>query len=187
VGLLVLLEIAYLLTVLAAGAGVAVCGMVLYRSRTRRPRSRPCLRGLALGIGCLMAALLGEGVATGWRVWSQRMTPLTYGIAPPSHGGPAEPAEREEVNITVVGESSAVGVPFDTWLSVGKIVGWQLGEAVAGKRFRVDLIAKSGDTLAGQYQKLAATRRRPDVLIVYCGHNEFDSVVLVAPAGALSR
>jgi hypothetical protein len=177
VGFLVLLEIAYLLVVLAAGAGVAASGILLYWSRTGSARSLSRFRGLALSIGCLMAALLAEGIATGWHSWSQRMIPLTYGVASSSDSQVTEPAEREEVNVTVVGESSAVGVPFDTWLSVGKIVAWQLGEAVPGKRFRVDLIAKSGDTLAGQYQKLAAARRRPNLLIVYCGHNEFDSVV----------
>ncbi len=32
-----------------------------------------------------------------------------------------------------------------------------------------------GDTLEGQHRKLGELTRRPDLLIVYCGHNEFDS------------
>src|SRR6516225_6775369 len=37
------------------------------------------------------------------------------------------------------------------------------------------MIAEPGDTLKGQYQKLARLTRRPDAIILYCGHNEFAS------------
>ena len=39
----------------------------------------------------------------------------------------------------------------------------------------VELLAQAGDTLKGQYEKLAGLTRRPDALIVYCGHNEMQS------------
>ncbi len=142
----------------------------------RRTRHLALGRGLVLCFGCLTAAALAEGFAAGWRSWSHRLAPLTYGTTS-VRGGVIDPPENSEVNITVLGESSAAGVPFESWLSIGKIIAWRLEEAVPGKLFRVELLAKPGDTLAGQYQKLAAVRRRPDVLIVYCGHNEFDSVI----------
>jgi hypothetical protein len=85
----------------------------------------------------------------------------------------AEPLDNPEVTLAVLGESSAVGMPYESWLSVGKIVAWQLGESIPGKQFRVEMVAKPGDTLKGQHQTLAGLERRPDVLIVYCGHNEF--------------
>ena len=37
------------------------------------------------------------------------------------------------------------------------------------------MIARSGDTLEWQHRELASLRRRPDLLIIYCGHNEFTS------------
>ena len=34
------------------------------------------------------------------------------------------------------------------------------------------MFARPGDSLKGQYRKLAGLARRPDAIIVYCGHNE---------------
>ena len=74
----------------------------------------------------------------------------------------------------MLGESSATGVLRSIpWLSVGDIVAWKLGEVIPGGGSDALVLAKPGDTLEGQYRKLAGLRRRPDALIVYCGHNEF--------------
>ena len=77
------------------------------------------------------------------------------------------------MTIAVLGESSASGVPFERRFSIGQIVGWQLERAIPGQKVIVLVIAKPADTLKGQYEKLAGITRRPDVLVVYCGHNEF--------------
>ena len=58
-------------------------------------------------------------------------------------------------------------------MSVGKIVAWQLGQAIPARKFDVEMVAEPGDTMQGQYAKLAKITRRPDAIIVYCGHNEF--------------
>ena len=176
IALLVALEFAYLCTVLAAVIVLSVIGFVIRQATHWRTRSTMLGRGLVLCISWLLAAALAEGFAVGWRAWSHRLTPLAYATAS-LPGGVNGPSENEQVTVTVLGESSAAGVPFDSWLSVGKIIAWQLEEALPGKRCRLELLAKPGDTLAGQYQRLAAIRHRPDVLIVYCGHNEFDSVI----------
>ena len=68
-------------------------------------------------------------------------------------------------------------MPFENRLSVGKIVAWQLEEAIPGQRFEVEMLAEPGATLLGQYRKLCGLLRRPDALIVYCGHNEFCSEI----------
>jgi hypothetical protein len=73
----------------------------------------------------------------------------------------------------VIGESSARGYPYQPWLSVGQIVAWQLEKALPGRRFRVDVRARVGADLEQMHQDLAHLAVRPDVLIVYCGHNEF--------------
>ena len=58
---------------------------------------------------------------------------------------------------------------------MGRIVAWKLGEVIPDRRFRALVLAKPGDTLEGQYRKLAGLRSRPDAVIIYCGHNEFFS------------
>ncbi len=86
-----------------------------------------------------------------------------------------ETSREPGVILAVLGESSATGLPFDRWLSVGKIVAWQLEEAVPGQSVHVEMLAEPGATLEEQYRKLCALKRRPDGLIVYSGHNEFAS------------
>ncbi len=81
--------------------------------------------------------------------------------------------DNGEVTLVVLGESSAAGVPYEKRLSVGTIVAWQLGEVLPTRRFRAIVLAKPGDILEVQYYQLSRLRRRPDVVIVYCGHNEF--------------
>ncbi len=87
------------------------------------------------------------------------------------------PPGDDRVTLAVLGESSAAGMPYDSWLSIGSIVAWQLGRAIPGKQFRVEMLAQPGDTLDGQYRKLAVLGRRPDALIVYCGHNEIAATI----------
>ncbi len=86
-----------------------------------------------------------------------------------------ESSREPGVTLAVLGGSSAFGLPFEQWLSVGKIVAWQLEKAVPGQSVHVEMLAEPGATLEEQYQKLGALKRRPDALIVYSGHNEFSS------------
>ncbi len=83
-----------------------------------------------------------------------------------------ERTRADGLTLVVLGESSALGTPFERWLSVGKIVAWQLEEATPGRIVHVEVLAQAGDTLEGQYDKLAGLKRRPDAVLVYCGHNE---------------
>ena len=79
------------------------------------------------------------------------------------------------IDLVVLGESSAEGVPFQRWLSICALVEWQLETSIAARDVRLTILARSGDTLENQHQTLAGLRRRPEILIVYCGHNEFSS------------
>ncbi|WP_165073930.1 tetratricopeptide repeat protein [Paludisphaera rhizosphaerae] len=83
------------------------------------------------------------------------------------------PPDDGRTSIAVVGESSAEGVPFDRWLSMGRVVASELSRAIPGRRFEAETVAQAGDTLEAQHRKLRDLRFHPDVLIVYCGHNEF--------------
>ena len=65
------------------------------------------------------------------------------------------------------------GVPFNFWLSIGNILQWKLSLAIPGRPIRTTILARSGETLERQHRELANLSRRPDILIIYCGHNEF--------------
>ncbi len=88
-----------------------------------------------------------------------------------------ETSREAGVTLAVLGESSAFGIPFERWFSVGKIVAWQLEGAMPGRKFQVEMLAEPGATLERQFRKLGGLKRRPDALIVYCGHNEFSATI----------
>ena len=74
-----------------------------------------------------------------------------------------------------MGESSTEGVPLQKWLSIDRIVAWQLQKIIPQRPIRLTSLATSGETLEDQHKRFKDLRRRPDVLIIYCGHNEFKS------------
>ena len=74
-----------------------------------------------------------------------------------------------------MGGSSAQGVPYDRWLSIGKIIAWKLQDAIPDRPIRLNIIARAGDTLEMQHKALSNLQRRPDLLVIYSGHNEFYS------------
>lgn len=158
--------IAYGLALLLAGPGTLGFAICAYRSARRRAfrpwMGRGALVGLSLMLG-LMLMELGAGI---WGAWTHRMPVL------PTHF-PTAPAN--EVHIVVIGESSALGDPFGPWLSIGQLVGWQLERVLPNRRVRVSVLAERGVNLERMHQKLETLDGRPDVLIVYCGHNEFQS------------
>ncbi|HWE40597.1 MAG TPA: tetratricopeptide repeat protein [Isosphaeraceae bacterium] len=140
---------------------------VVLRGRRRRERRPLAARLLLLCGAVLVASLLAEGAAAARRALRPRSGPLPT-LPTRFEAGPAD-----EVNVVVIGGSSAYGLPFERWLSTGHIVAWQLGRAIPGKRFRLDVLAELGATLQAAHEKLAGYRRRPDLLIIYSGHNEF--------------
>jgi hypothetical protein len=172
--ILTALEAIYCLAIVTALVIGTCLGCRVYVGRRKGLRRGNAARGLLLCIGCLIAFAAAETTA------AMRLS-LMHGV-PPLRGDPqlssqfTGPTVEPETNLVVLGESSAEGMPFEKWFSVGKIVKWQLERAIPTRRFHLDLVAHRGDTLEGQYQKLAALTRRPDVLIVYCGHNEFANI-----------
>ena len=73
----------------------------------------------------------------------------------------------------MIGESSAKGEPYHPWLSVPQIVAWRLGKVFSGRSIEVDMWAVGGAILKTMHQKLAELTYRPDAMMVYVGHNEF--------------
>jgi hypothetical protein len=158
------LLIGYALGLTGSALGVLGVGLYVLRGRVRRVR-RPIAARLWLLCASGLIGLVGiELAAARWLAWLHRLPVLPTQLAASPPG---------EASIAVIGESSARGYPFHPWLSVGQIVAWQLEKALPARRFTADVRARVGADLEQMHQDLAKLTRRPDVLIVYCGHNEF--------------
>ncbi len=164
----------------------------MFRGRQAR-RHTLISRGLLLCVSLIFGLIATETVGAIWQHGARRRTAVpARGLQEDSPSTPSafaagtpqdiplpttfeEVQENGEINLVVVGESSAAGVPYNFWVSIGEILGWQLRELIPGQPVRVDVAAGSGDTLEGQHEKLGELVRRPDVLIIYCGHNEISA------------
>jgi hypothetical protein len=165
----------FLRGLLAAYFGIAVFAVVgtlgftarVIQVRKRRLQRPWSAHGLLLAVSCLFGLVLVESGATAWRAWAHRMPRLPTRFAEVSQG------QERDVQIVVIGGSSALGHPYDPWLSVGQIVAWQLQKEVPDRNYSVEILAKLGASLEDMHQLLAHRTRRPDALIIYSGHNEF--------------
>jgi hypothetical protein len=188
---LIVLEVAYWLAAVLAVLGVLVLGPLMFR--LKRARRHPTVSRAFLLCVTLIVGLIGaETVGAVWQYRAERRGAVPAGglragtsstlsaaaLAPQEIALPTtfdEAKENGEINLVIIGESSAEGVPYNFWVSIGQIIGWQLRELITGRPVRVQVLATSGDTLERQHEKLGALRRRPDVLMIYCGHNEFSA------------
>jgi hypothetical protein len=188
---LIALEASYGVALALALVGVSVLAPLVIRGRARGLRRPLAARGLLLCTSLLVGLVLCEATAAALRSRSRRTTAvpaggfgrterekgsaplpdLTEEIALPTVF--PDPPGDTEVDVVVVGESSAAGVPYNFWLSIGKVIVWKLEEAIPGRQFHLNVLADSGETLERQHRKLAQLTHRPDLLIIYCGHNEF--------------
>jgi tetratricopeptide (TPR) repeat protein len=76
-------------------------------------------------------------------------------------------------SIVAVGESTALGAPYQSRLSFAHIVGWRLAAAFPDLRIFVQNLAFGGAVLEEMHERLEQLETRPDLLLVYAGHNEF--------------
>jgi lysophospholipase L1-like esterase len=125
-------------------------------------------RSLVLAISVVLSAGVAEGVAVAC-LWAMSI-PMPW-LPVRFEDGPNDTV----TDILVVGESSAQGVPYEKWLSVADIVAWKLGTAFPRMDFRIVNQATPGLSLQAMHTKLAGIERRPELVILYAGHNEFSS------------
>jgi lysophospholipase L1-like esterase len=191
--LLAALEITYAVAAVLSVLGLTLLGLVWLRGRRRGKRQPSVARGLLLCGSVVIGVVLSEVAIAAWQNHMLTRTPMPVGglgaddVPEPTWRLPAryqfpdlptqfpDPPGDQTVDIAVLGESSAAGVPFEEWLSLGKIVAWQLEKAIPARPIRLTVLAESGDTLERQHNALAKLVHRPDLFIVYCGHNEFSS------------
>jgi hypothetical protein len=191
--LLIALEIGYGVALLATGLAIPILTFRYLGGRRRRLKRLWTARGLLCATSALFGLLLAEAVVAVRQYRAHRTTalPAIRDVAD-ARESPAgrlpgasekiglskqlndEPADRG-IDLVVLGESSAEGVPFTQWLSIGAIVKWQLETAIPGLEIRLKVLANAGDTLEKQRKALAGLKRRPELVIVYCGHNEIFS------------
>ena len=192
------LEVAYLLSAAAAIIGLPTLAIVSIQGRRVGKRRPAATRGLLASGSLLLAFLLTEAVCGVWlhRLHNSRVMPIgglsrssgpKADLWPPVTGKDfplpeifSDPPGDREIDLVVVGESSAEGVPYNQWLSIGALVAWKLQEAIPARPVRLQVLATSGDTLELQHERLLRLSHRPELMIVYCGHNEFSSRL---PAG----
>jgi lysophospholipase L1-like esterase len=186
-------EAVYLAAVTVAAAGTLLLGWLVFGARRTRQGVRLIARGLLLCVSILLGALFAEGAAAFWQYRAHRFSAMPAGglrrdrasrdesrFRAPTADFPlrtdfTDPPGDDDIDLVILGESSAEGVPFSTWLSIGSIIEWKLSLAIPGRRIRSRVLARSGDTLEWQHRELANLPRRPDILIIFCGHNEFSS------------
>jgi len=186
---------------LAPLLGTVSLGWIGWQRKKRRLIPRPALGGLTVGASCLIGLALLEGCAAYFSMASRRLPWLPdlhdlvaadqeHNKSKAARSRPdVVPSRRDEnqlrlsevsesgaeTYLVVIGESSGRGEPYDPWLSVGQIVGWQLERVFPGRRFKVEILARPGLNLRQAVERLQRLRRRPDAILVYSGHNEFQS------------
>jgi tetratricopeptide (TPR) repeat protein len=189
--------------IVAVGGTVVLAGLRLRARGTSSIRSRLLLaRFLLLSLSVLLSFLALEAGAAARRSWLHhspqlpvvtpnpeqvRATSVARPDLPtrfPAHElSPAIPTKADAsgiarvspLRIVVIGESSGQGEPYHPWLSAGHIVAWRLENVFPGRPIQLDIWAKGGATLEAMHNKLASLSERPDALIVFVGHNEFQA------------
>ncbi len=187
------LKIAYEVTASLCLLGTLVLGFLCLRGPRSGLRPRWLARGLALSIALLCSLFVSEVVCAAWISWSHRSTVVPVGglgTAEPAVPRPRfsypnsqidlpsnfpDPPGDRDIDLVVVGGSSAQGMPYERWVSIGKIVAWKLQEAIPNRPIHLNVVARVGDVLEMQHKRLSTLRRRPDLMIIYSGHNEFHS------------
>jgi tetratricopeptide (TPR) repeat protein len=194
------LLIVYPLAILASILGTVVLVWLRLRARSHRKhvgaqrssRSQLQARLLLLCVSTLLSLGAFEAGAAIWRLKLHQAPDLTAAVPPrgslrkgdlpvPDEVRPDLSAlpERQHaaasLRILVIGESSGRGEPYHPWLSVAQIAAWRLKKVFPGTTFQVDMWAVGGAILETMHKKLAELTYRPDALMVYVGHNEFQS------------
>ncbi|MDB5351436.1 MAG: hypothetical protein JWN86_2683 [Planctomycetota bacterium] len=168
--------VVYGLAIAMGVVGMAWLGLAVVRDRRRGQAARR-VKLLALCISCLIGVGLTEGLARAFELWIRPLVPTANRTEAKVNPYPTNLAEGPPggLRIVVLGESSAVGVPFEPRLSVGQILAWQLGKILPDRRVEAEILASPGAPLEGMHKQLYKLKRRPDVVLIYSGHNEFQA------------
>ena len=118
--------------------------------------------GLWLGLG--IALILFELLGLAYMALASRPPRLPH-LAEPS-------ADISSVTILALGGSTMYGEPYDKKLSMPALVARQLDRLFPERQFSVDMVAYRGEDLRRQLLRLSRRTVRPDLILLYTGHNE---------------
>lgn len=138
------------------------------RYRARRPRSARVLLFCCANL-CAVAFL--EIAAWGLAAYG-RIPPNPPAIPPLV---PSAASGNNTLTLLVLGESSAEGQPFQPWFSIGHVIARQLERARPGRKVELMMRASGGTALDSSVALLESIPRRPDLVLLCSGHNEFQA------------
>jgi hypothetical protein len=129
-----------------------------------RVRVRPAL--LSVGVVLFFTWIALEILGGAFLLWNarSRLRPLPATLPDAAPG---------TFSIVAIGESTTLGSPYDARLSFAHVVGWRLAAAFPELKISVENLAFGGAVLEDMHEALHRLRTRPDLLLVYAGHNEF--------------
>jgi lysophospholipase L1-like esterase len=183
-------ELVYVGVMIAALFGIFVVSFRSAREKRREQRAI-LMRALLLCVSFFFAVIAAEATCQIWQSRQRAQSAMPIGglgrdigrsdvirLPAPVADIPLptnfpDSANDREIDLVVLGESSAEGVPYSNWVSLGSLLTWKLSQALPERSIRTHVIARSGDTLERQQRELSRVLHRPDLLIIYCGHNEF--------------
>jgi hypothetical protein len=185
-----------LAAVILAAPAVVIAGVwsVLALAKARRSHDATALtravRVLLMASTCGVGLIATELVCFTMHRYSRRIPnlPTTFagpvrrvsagngsGVADVKNESASQETAADELYLVVIGESSARGEPYHPWLSVGQLVCWQLESVFPGRKVRVDVRADGGLCLEQAVLLLTSLEKRPDAIMVFAGHNEFQA------------
>jgi len=133
-----------------------------------RNRSRP-RPGFPLGkwwFAAVVVLLIAEPAAALIERFerSANLVALPESLAPPDEG---------ELRVAAVGESTMAGFPYNGRYGIAEVLALQLERMYPNRKIVVENLARDGLNLRKALLTLAALERRPHLLVLYSGHNEF--------------
>ena len=129
IAFLVVLEAAYVFVSASVIVGVGVSGALFWLARRRGLNWQAPARVLVLCVFSLIAVGTAE-LLVGLRRASVRRAALSVDAENDLPERFPERMPNSGITLAVLGGSSAFGMPFERWFSVGKIVAWQLERAI---------------------------------------------------------
>lgn len=147
---------------LFAVTGVVPVVIGIARRRKTRGEKKPFLVG-RLWFACVIGVALSESTC-GWLLRQERILTFPDQL-------PASP--ENELHLVAIGGSSMLGHPYEPKYGIAEVAAWRLRQLYPDRIVRLTNLAIGGLNLREAMGRLHRLETRPDLLLVYSGHNEF--------------
>jgi tetratricopeptide (TPR) repeat protein len=156
------LRVAVLVLWLMLGTGICLWLISFVRRSVRWHRFVPLVLKLTTSSAIVLVSL--ETTARIIEHRSQQRLVLPENLPPSAEG---------VVSLVTIGGSTMRGFPYDPHYSIGHVVRWQLQQRYPSTRVEFSSLAMTGVNLQQAVGQLSQLTSRPDIVILYSGHNEF--------------